>query len=760
MKYFTKIIPMLLCLTFFSAAKAQNIAEKFDRYNAFKELTKDKVLHGYFEPHWFEDSPSFWYSVQTEDGEKYYTVLAERKKKTELLDVNKLISELSIISKKSITREEITDIHPSDNLKEFTFVYDQNVWTGLLPSYKLSIKEPYKKPGRPAWSMRRRDLRGNDPVESPDGKWTAFVQDYNVWVQNKETGETTQLSYDGGIGLYYSSFIQWSPDSKKLVSSLYQPAEKHMVNYIESSPEDQIQPKYSSIEYYKPGDALPQSYPCVFDVTRKTMIASCKEMIPNQYNIGRPQWRNNSESLTFEYNKRGHQVYQVIEMNAKTGNCRVLINETQPSFIDYSSKKYRYDVNDGTEIIWASERDGWNHLYLYDGETGKVKNQITKGEWVVRRVEFVDTLNKKIVFAASGKEGGDPYFLYYYSINFDGSGQKLLTPENGNHRVSFSPNHKFMVDSWSKVDVPPTTILRNAETGKEIMPLEKADISQLLATGWKKPEVFSTKGRDGETDIWGVFLKPSDFDASKKYPVIEYIYAGPHGSFVPKDFSVYYNRCRQSLAELGFIVVMIDGMGTSNRSKAFHDVCWKNIKDAGFPDRIIWMKDAAKKYPFMDISKVGIYGKSAGGQNSTAAVLFHPEFYKVAVSVCGCHDNRMDKIWWNEQWMGWPIGPEYSGSSNVDNAYRLQGDLMLVVGEMDKNVDPASTYQVCDALIKANKEFDFLMLPGKGHEWGGEYGERRICNYFINHVMNIKPPKMNSSDFGKRLIKTDIDIDR
>jgi dipeptidyl aminopeptidase/acylaminoacyl peptidase len=239
--------------------------------------------------------------------------------------------------------------------------------------------------------------------------------------------------------------------------------------------------------------------------------------------------------------------------------------------------------------------------------------------------------------------------------------------------------------------------------------------------------------------------------------VLEYIYAGPHGSHVPKGFSEYYNRCRQSLTELGFIIVMIDGMGTSNRSKAFHDVCWKNIGDAGFPDRILWIKDAASSHPYMDINKVGIYGKSAGGQNSTGAVLFHPEFYKVAVSICGCHDNRMDKIWWNEQWMGWPVGKEYSESSNVDNAYRLEGDLFLIVGELDQNVDPSSTYQVVDALIKANKDFDFLVLPGKGHEWGGEYGERRICNYFVEKIMMNDPPPMNTTKWDYRLIDNDID---
>jgi dipeptidyl aminopeptidase/acylaminoacyl peptidase len=269
--------------------------------------------------------------------------------------------------------------------------------------------------------------------------------------------------------------------------------------------------------------------------------------------------------------------------------------------------------------------------------------------------------------------------------------------------------------------------------------LERADISKLVASGWHAPEVFTAKGRDGKTDIWGVIYKPVNFDATKKYPVIEDIYAGPQGSFVPKSFT----SRSEPLTALGFVVVQIDGMGTNNRSKSFHDVAWKNLKDAGFPDRILWHKAAAAKFPWYDISNVGIFGTSAGGQSAMGALLFHPEFYKVAVSNSGCHDNRMDKIWWNEQWMGWPVGPQYSASSNVDNAYRLQGKLMLVVGEMDKNVDPASTFQVADRLIKANKTFDLFYVPGGGHGAGAAYGQRKLEDFFVHNILHQEPPDWN-----------------
>ncbi len=306
---------------------------------------------------------------------------------------------------------------------------------------------------------------------------------------------------------------------------------------------------------------------------------------------------------------------------------------------------------------------------------------------------------------------------------------------------------RFYVDTWSRVDLPTVSQLRSTADGKVLQELERADIQGLIKAGWHAPEAFTSLARDGKTDIWGIIIRPTNFDPSKKYPVIESIYAGPQDSFVPKSFSAY--SAMQAQAELGFIVVQIDGMGTSNRSKAFHDVCWKNLADAGFLDRILWHKAVAAKYPYYDISRVGIYGHSAGGQSALGALLFHPEFYKACVASCGCHDNRMDKIWWNEQWMGWPLGTEYAASSNVDNAYRLRGDLLLSVGEMDNNVDPASTMQVVNALIKANKTFDLIVLPGTGHSPGGEYGERKRFDFFVHHLLGVEPPDWNKIEQKK-----------
>jgi dipeptidyl aminopeptidase/acylaminoacyl peptidase len=551
------------------------------------------------------------------------------------------------------------------------------------------------------------------------------------------------LSTDGSEGNAYTvTSIRWAPDSKKLAAFRRRPGYERLVHYVESSPADQVQPRHTTNAYRKPGDVVDLDHPVVFDVETRRQMPGDIALFPNPYANTRLEWRADSRSVTFEYNQRGHQAYRVLEIDAATGRTRTLIEESQKTFVEYSGKRFREDVADGKEMIWASERDGWNHLYLYDGTTGRVKNQITKGPWVVRGVDRVDAENRQIWFRASGMQPGrDPYFVHYYRVNFDGTGLTALTDADGNHTVTFSPDRQFYVDSWSRVDLPTVAVLKRTSDRQVVMELETSDASALVATGWRMPEPFVAKGRDGTTDIWGVIIRPTNFDPGRRYPVIENVYAGPQGSFVPKTFSTQAGM--MSLAELGFIVVQIDGMGTSNRSKAFHDVAWQNLGDAGFPDRILWHKAVAAKYSYYDLSRVGIYGTSAGGQNSAGALLFHPEFYHVAYSNSGCHDNRMDKIWWNEQWMGWPIGPHYAASSNVDNAHKLQGRLMLLVPEMDTNVDPSSTMQVVNALIRANKTFELVVVPGAGHGAGGQFGTRKRNDWFVKHLLGLEPPNWN-----------------
>jgi len=347
----------------------------------------------------------------------------------------------------------------------------------------------------------------------------------------------------------------------------------------------------------------------------------------------------------------------------------------------------------------------------------------------------VDKEKRQVWFRAGGiRPEQDPYYIHYCRVNFDGTSLTILTEGDGTHKAQFSPDRRFFIDTWSRVDLPSVNELRRSEDGQRVCRLEEADTAQLLATGWRPPERFVAKGRDGVTDIYGVIHWPQKADPAKKSPVIESIYAGPHDSFVPKSFRASYGQ--DELTKLGFVVVQIDGMGTSNRSKKFHDVCWKNLGDAGFPDRILWMKAAAAKYPRIDLTRVGIYGGSAGGQEALRALLAFGDFYKAGAADCGCHDNRMDKIWWNEQWMGWPIGPHYEEQSNVTQAHKLQGKLLLTVAELDKNVDPSSTMQVVNALIKADKDFELIVFPGAGHRAGSSpYGRRRRNEFFARHLL-------------------------
>lgn len=593
---------------------------------------------------------------------------------------------------------------------------------------------------------RSRRRGGERRAESPDGKWSAFIKDYNLYVRNLENGEEIALSSEGNAEDAYSERLYWSPNSEKLVALRIRKGDDRKIYLIESSPKDQLQPKLHTLSYAKPGDRIAIPKPQLFNVVGEGQIPIADQLSPNPWSISKIRWAPDSSRFTFLYNQRGHQVLRIISIDAATGEARTIVDEQGKTFIDYASKRFSYYLDATKEIIWMSERDGWNHLYLYDAETGRVKNQITKGEWVVRSVERVDEAERQIWFRAGGiRPGQDPYYVHFCRVNLDGSGLVVLTEGNGTHKIEFSPDRRFFLDRWSRVEQPPLTELRDANDGKLICELERADASALLKTGWRPPERFVAKGRDGKTDIHGVIIRPSyglltesNFDANRKYPVIEQIYAGPQGAFVPKSFGLQTRQ--HAIAELGFIVVQIDGMGTSYRSKAFHDVCWKNLGDSGFPDRILWMKAAAAKYPYMDLTRVGIYGGSAGGQSALRALLAHGDFYKVAVTDCGCHDNRMDKIWWNELWMGWPIGPHYEEQSNVTQAHKLQGKLLLTFGELDKNVDPASTMQVVDALIKADKDFDLLVVPGRGHGVGETpYASRRRMDFFVRHLLGVEP---------------------
>lgn len=744
-KYVLKIaLPLMLLSS--GPAFAQGTLEDYNRaYSLRQKFSGYQVYHSDVNPHWVTGTSSFWYLQRTPQGNEYLLVDADRQIRRPLFVRDSLAVQLQ----QSLGRRVDARNLPLDkgnleaSLDVFRFVCDGYNWRYEIAANRLTREGKVPPRGKGRHWMETDDEKGWGPVTSPDGKYEAYIKNDNIFVRDKASGRERQLSQDGTLSNYYSSYIQWSPDSRKVLSCRIRPVQKRYVYYVESSPRDQLQPKLHQQEYAKPGDELPFKVPCIFHVETGQRCIPETSLFAHQYSLSYLRWDADSKSVTFEYNERGHKTYRVLELSAEDGKVRTLIEEKEEKYVNYPLI-YRNYLQDGKHILWTSERDNYNHLYLYDRTTGRPVRQITKGRWYVRGVQHVDEQNQWIYFSANGmnpKE--DPYLIHYYRIGFDGKGLVELTPDEGMHQAWFSSDYRYLVDVYSKVDTPPVAVLRDARTGRQVMPLEQADISRLEANGWRAPEVFSAKGRDGKTDIWGVIYRPTNFDPSRKYPVVEYIYSGPGGQHVPKSFSSY-NWWMTSLAELGFIVVQVDGMNTSFRSKDFEEVCYKNLKDAGLPDHMAWLQEAARRYPYMDLNRVGIFGSSAGGQEAMSAVLFHPEFYKAAYSACGCHDNRMDKIWWNELWMGYPVDSSYIESSNVEQAHRLERPLMLVVGEMDDNVDPASTMQVVNALIRANKDFELVVVPGAGHTMGDNFGEHKRYDFFVRHLMGVEPPKWNA----------------
>lgn len=716
-----------------------------------------KALNTSLTPHRLPGEKALWYREDSAGGKREFWISEWSPSQTSpAFNAERLVKAVAAAGGPKLDAERLPfdDIEFVGGRAKVRFKLGKDAWV-YNAAKDTAAKEgtPHKQVDAPPKSPEDEELdasqtgapkgppRGLRPttVTSPDGRWTVTQKSNNLLLKPKD-GDEQPLTTDGTPERFYGN-VSWSPDSTRLVAYKTAPGDNKEVWYVESSPKDGGRAKLHSHVYPQPGDKFPVYEGWTFDpATRKgTKI----EADPVDFRMPRPRWiEQDKTKFTYEKTDRGHQRFRIIEVDAATGKTRTLYDDQAKTFVNqYANFTLIYN-DDAREAVVSSERDGWNHLYLIDLKAGKVRNQITKGEHVVRGVEYADFAKRTLVVRACGVfRDTDPYFTHFYRVNFDGTAVVTLTHGIGTHTLQWSPDRSYFLDTWSRVDFPPIHEVCDGSDGKLLTSVLQADVSALKGTPWKTPEVFTAKGRDGKTDIWGIITRPSNFDPKKKYPVIEYIYAGPHDSFVPKSFRAAHGR--QALAEFGFIVVQCDGMGTLNRSKAFHDVCWQNVGDAGFPDRIAWIKAAAAKYPQLDTARVGIYGTSAGGQSSTGALLFHGDFYKVAVSSCGCHDNRVDKASWNEQWMGVPVGPHYAVQSNVTNAHKLTGKLMLIVGEMDTNVPPESTYRLADALIKAKKDFDFLMVPGMGHSDGGSYGERRRRDFFVRHLHGVETPDWN-----------------
>lgn len=586
------------------------------------------------------------------------------------------------------------------------------------------------------------DLRDSD--DSPDGKWKAFVRDSNVFIRDLETSQEYQLSSNGKEGDGFDGDFIWAPNSLKFVALWRTSEQPETINLVQSSPLDRLKPILLSYQQCWPGDVIASIRPHLFDIIGRKELPISDRLFPNGLPLPPEyfQWEADSKRFLLPYLERGCQVERLIYVDAASGQATAIVEERGKTFLGSVEKFSTYHLDNSNEIIWASQRDGWDHLYLYDSRTGRLKNRITRGNWVVQHVDRVDEDKRQVFFEACGLvPGQNPYYIHYCRVNFDGTGLLDLTPDNGTHSVEYSPDGRFYLDRYSRLDLPPATDLRRSSDGSLVCHLETGDASELFEKGWTAPEQFVAKGRDGTTDIYGVIYRPTNFDRTKKYPIIEDVYPSPLASWVPTSFT--YCDQDTSMAELGFIVVRIDAMGSGGRSKAFQDVCWHNLGDCGFPDRIRWMKAAAAKYPQMDLTRVGIFGGSEGGYAAVRALELDGGFYKVAVAECGDYDFRLFDYSWGERFMGWPVGPWYAQQSDVTNADKLKGKLLLISCELDRVVDPACTTQMANALIKANKYFELLVIPNAGHCEEGKYGNRRREDFFVRNLLGVEPPPLS-----------------
>lgn len=721
-------------------------------------LTRDLML----EPEWAASGDQFHYKLSVEGGFMFYQASVSDATPKPAFDHRLISAAFSKATGKTYQALQLPfdSFSYSENGLQIQFFHDDKNWFCALDG---SLCNSVERPNRPKAFDVVRDLTVpalNPQRKSPNGAYQVQVEADNLKISDS-SGKLMFQTKDGKADNFYDpESIQWAPDSSALLVMKVKPGTARLIQRVLSAPEDQLEPKTITQLYPKPGDAVDIDQPVLVSLKTASARQIANELFSKPYQIDQLQWQPDSSGFTFRYTERGHQLVRLIEVNAKNAQPRSLLSESSNTFIDQWSAFYQPLV--GTEtapekgFLWLSEQDGYAHLYRYDSN-GSLKNQITKGNWRVREVIAVDEATQQLWFAASGMDPQqDPYFVHYYRINFDGSGLFALTQTPAHHQLSFSADRQYYIDLYSRVDLPNIAELRRSKDGKLIRTLAKADINALTKAGFKPPKPFVAKGRDGKTDIWGLIVTPQNFDPKQQYPVIENIYAGPHDSFVPKSFWPFGYHSggdkvigMQALADLGFVVVQIDGMGTNNRSKAFHDVAWQNLADSGFPDRILWHQAAAKQFPWYNLAAgVGIYGASAGGQSTVAALLFHPEIYKVGVAYAGCYDNRMDKISWNEQWLGYPVGPHYAASSVTEHAARLQGKLLIINGEQDSNVDPASSMQLVNALIKADKDFDLLLVPGGEHSTGRSTGpiryiQRRQFDFFLRHLQQQQTPDWN-----------------
>ncbi|OXU15695.1 S9 family peptidase [Sedimentisphaera salicampi] len=716
-------------------------------------------------PNWIRGTSNFWYKRNLPDGNEYILVRPDKELRKKAFNHKDLAEKLSKETGKEYSRLKLpfNQISFSKDFKQISFRAEGEKFAYNLEASVLKKFESEDNKAEQKQKNTKKKHRKSAGKVSPNGKWRAFRRNHNLWFENMETGEKFAASEDGKLLNAYASSVpapqkitdedflrggeaiktnftgSWSPDSKYFACYRVNLEDCGWLHIVKNAPKDSARPELYSFVYPMGADEnVPECSPYVFCPSEKTAKKCSVKPVYRLYYGGAAgiNWDRNSETFTYLWRARGYKEARYIEVNAETAEPRIIISEKTDTTLPPMYRQV-YKLKTKAEILWTSEQNGWNQLYSVSRNSGEV-TLLTPAPFFTKKIYFVNEKERFAVVGAAAHEEGDPYYRYIYKVDLDGKGMKLLTPKPGNHKVKFGPQHKFFIDSSSTVQNPPEICLRNMD-GEKVLGLEKADISKLLETGWEPPIKFKTKAADGETDIYGNLFLPKDKDPKKAYPVLEHVYTGPHSYYTRKHFRPW---CWEEVyTKLGFAVIRVDPRGTGCRSKKFHDYSYKNLGGSGIDDRIAAIKHMAEKYPCIDASKVGCFGGSAGGYDAARSLLIRPKFYSAAVAVSGNHDHRNDKAWWTEAWMGYPDEGHYKAQSNVTAAENLEGDLLLIHGDMDKNVHISASLQLAEALIKANKDFDLIAAVNSGHGCPELYYERRRWDYFTEHLRGVQPPK-------------------
>ncbi|HTS86903.1 MAG TPA: DPP IV N-terminal domain-containing protein [Gemmatimonadales bacterium] len=725
-------------------------AEQFLLYN-----TGRLVLNGPVRATWLSGD-RFWYRNQVSGGYEFVMINPAHASRSPAFDQAAIAAALSSAADTTFDPMHLpfSEVTFAEDGQSISFEVGAKHWSCTLAPAKCMASE----------GGRQHDQSSRNAVTSPDGKRAVFIRDNNLWVRELATGKETQLTTDGVPDFGYATdnagwirsdrpVVLWSPDSKK-VATFQQDQRRVGEMYLVDTRVGH--PVLEQWKYPLPGDSIVTMIQrVIIDVDQPRVVRL--QMPPDQHRSticddvrcggvwADVAWSPDASRLVFVSTSRDHKHEWVRMADANTGQVRELFEESSPTQFESGFDKVNWrPLWKSNELLWFSERDNWGRLYLYDMTTGRLERQITQGEWPVLQVLWLDEASHTVWFVGAGREPGNPYYRHLYSIRLDGSHLTALTPEDGDHDVSFAPDGRYFVDNYSRPDTPPVSVVRDA-SGKVALPLERADISRLLAAGWKPPQVITVKARDGKTDLYGLLFRPTAMDSTRKYPIVNNIYPGPQiGSVGRWDFAASRGDA-QAMAELGFVVVQINAMGTPMRSKAFHDAYYGNMGDNGLPDQIAAMRQLADRYPWIDLARAGIWGHSGGGYASADGILRYPDFFKVAVSEAGNHDNREYEDDWGERYQG--LLTDSGGRTNYDDqanenlAHNLKGKLLIAFGTTDNNVPPYNSLLLVDSLIAANKDFDLLALPNRRHGFGNEpYMIRRRWDYFVKNLLGAEPP--------------------